>query len=133
MKIEIDIIPHAAQRYPTAGDWFLDDEGVLQIRASTMSDLRYTALVILHELVEVLVESIKQGGLSVPRWLVVQTDVFDKDYEAKRAKDDDFSEPGYQPDCPVYQGHMIASAVEHLVAMLLKIDFNAYQDAIASL
>jgi hypothetical protein len=133
MKINIEMIPHQLHRYSTVGDWWVDKEGTLRIRVSDMGNEQYSALVALHELVEVLVESIKHGSLAVPHWLVVQTDKFDEEYEAKRSKKDTSSEPGYQPDCPVYEGHMLASAVEHLAAMLLHIDYNAYQKAIADL
>ena len=134
MKINIDIIRHEQHRYETAGDWWLDEEGVLQVRVSQMEDSRYTALVALHEVVEVLVESIaRQGELKVRPSLVALTDAFDKRYEESRAEGDDYSEPGYDPDCPVYQGHMIASAVEHLAAMLMNVNYNHYQAAIFDL
>jgi len=136
MRIQIETIPHAQQRYNTAGDWWVDAEGVLQVRVSEMRDPRYAGLVAIHELVEVLTEGLKvsdDGTLKVPHWLVAQTDKYDETYEKQRHKGDDYSEPGYEPSCPVYQGHMIASAVEHLVAMLLHIDFNQYQKAMTKL
>jgi len=133
MKINIEVIPHSEQLYDTAGNWFLDDAGVLQIRISRMKDPVYTHLVALHELVEALVESMKFGDLVPPQWLILQTDQFDQTFEKQRHKNDYASEPGYSNGCPVYQGHMLASAVEHLAAMLLKIDYNDYQKAIGNL
>lgn len=133
MKINIEVIPHELQRYPTAGDWWTDAAGTLQIRASKMSDPRYSCLVILHELIEVFVESMKQGSLLPPEDLIATTDAFDQNYEDKRDPDDFNSEPGYDSSCPVYQGHMIASATEHLAAMVLAVDYNAYQTAITDL
>lgn len=135
MRINIEVIPHAQQRYRSAGDWWVDDEGVLQIRASAMKNPRYSNLVILHELIEVLVETIKrQDSLVPPKYLVNLTDKFDQLYEEKRPEDDNTSEPGYDNACPVYQGHMVASAVEHLAAMLMAaVDYNDYQAAIAAL
>jgi hypothetical protein len=134
MKINIEIIPHAAQRYSTVGDWWVDPDGTLQIRVSKLSDPEFSALVALHEVVEVLIEGIKrEGALAVPEELVRQTDGFDRAYEDRRAASDETSEPGYEYDCPVYQGHMVASAVEHLAAMVCGVNYNDYSEEITSL
>jgi hypothetical protein len=134
MKINIEVIPHKEHRYETVGDWWLDAEGVLQVRVSKMSDSRYSALVVIHELAEVLIESVKRTGqLVVPQSLVDETDKFDKAYEAAREPDNEEGEPGCEPTCPVYQGHMAASAIENIAAMLLGINYNEYADEIASL
>jgi len=133
MNIQIQIIPHNEHRYETVGDWWLDDDGTLQVRVSKLSDSRYEALVVIHELVEVLIESVKRTGkLEIPQKLVEETDMFDKRYEYGRAADDEESEPGCEPDCPVYQGHMAASAIENIVAMLLNVNYNDYADEIAA-
>ena len=134
MRINIETISHAQQRYPTVGDWWLDDAGVLQVRVSKMSNPRYGALIVIHELVEVLIESAKRtGSLNVPVRLVEETDAFDKHYEANRGSDNEEGEPGCEPDCPVYQGHMAASAIENIAAMLLGVNYNDYADEVASL
>lgn len=128
MKINIEFIPHRDQRYDTVGDWWLDDDDVLQIRASRM-DEPYSALVALHEIVEALVEGIRiTGDLRVTRRMVEATDQWDKHFGEFTQR-----EPGYAPACPVYRGHMIASAVEHMVAMLVEIDYNDYEAKIADL
>lgn len=129
IQIEIKIIPNAEQRVPGVGDWYVDDEGVLQIRVSETGNPQFNGLLVIHELVETLVESLKQGDLNVPRWLVVQTDKYDETFEKRRHKDDR-DEPGYEPSAPYYHGHMLASAVEHLIASLLRIDYNEYLHAI---
>lgn len=134
MRINIEIIPPEQQRYDTAGDWWVDENGVLQVRASEMKDPRYSNLIVIHELVEVLVETVKrQVDLVPPKHLILMTDRFDQAYEDDRSVDDDTSEPGYNPGCPVYEGHMIASAIEHLAAMLMTVDYNDYQKAISDL
>src|SRR5215469_2815879 len=113
MIINIHEIDHSEQRYPTVGDWWIGADGVLQVRVSKMSDPRYSALVAIHEIVEVLIEGTKCAGkLEVPRELVDETDKFDKVYEAARDSENEAGEPGCEPDCPVYQGHMAASAIE---------------------
>jgi hypothetical protein len=134
MKINIEIIPHEQQRYPTVGDWWVDPDGTLQIRASQLSESRYSALVALHELVEALIEGIKESDrLDVPPSLVAKADAWDKRYEERRPPDDKYSEPSAVPTCPVYEGHMAASAIEHVAAMLLGVDYNHYQTKIADL
>lgn len=134
MKINFEVIPHREQRYETCGDWWLDSEGTLQVRVSHLSDARYSRLIFIHELVEFLLESQKCGGdLNAMEQLVKETDAFDKAYEAKRRIDDDKSEPGCEPDCPVYQGHMAAAAIEQICAMILGVNYNEYTDEVAAL
>ena len=130
MKIQIELIPQSQHRYEgTVGDWWIDADGVLQIRASEMENRLHSTLVALHEVVEALVVGIqKTRQLSVPQWLVESVDVFDKQYI-----EDEEDEPGYSADAPYYEAHMIASTIEHLVAMLLKIDYNIYESAVDSI
>jgi len=134
MRINIEVIPHNEQSYETVGDWRIDEKGVLQIRVSRLSKAKYSALIAIHELVEVLIESVRRvGHLKVPPKLVEDTDLFDKNYEYSRPEDDEDSEPGAEPDCPVYQGHMAASAIEYIAAMILAINYNEYQKEIVGL
>lgn len=134
MRINIEVIDHSQQRYETVGDWYMDQDGWLQIRVSQLSNLKYSALVAIHELVEVLIEGVKRTGhLEVPAKLVEQTDMFDKRYEYTRTPDNEDGEPGAEPDCPVYQGHMAATAIEHMAAMILGVNYNEYEAEIASM
>lgn len=134
MKINIETIPHDKHRYSTCGDWWTDPDGTLQIRVSQLSDRRYEALVVIHELVEVLIEGTKRAGkLDVPHVFVREADDFDKAYERDRKPDDNESEPGCDLRAPYYQGHMAASAIENIAAMLLEVDYNDYAFEIASL
>ena len=133
MRIHFESIPHKEQRYETVGDWWLDAADVLQVRVSRMSDPRYERLIVIHEIVEFLLESQLRGGdIKAMRQLVVDTDIFDKAFEATREPDDDESEPGCEPDCPVYQGHMAAMAIEQVCAMILGVNYNAYADEVAA-
>lgn len=134
MDIHIEIIPHSQQRYPTVGDWWVDNQGIVQIRVSEMKAWCGNVLVAIHELVEVLIESAKRTStLRVPANLVKETDEFDKTYEANRTRDNKEGEPGLDPRCPVYQGHMAASAIEMIAAMILGVNYNDYVDEVASL
>lgn len=134
MKINVEIVPHNDQRYETCGDWFLDSDGVLQVRISKLSNPCYERLILIHEIVEFLLESQKRGGdLSAMEQLVKETDAFDKAYEAARPSDDNESEPGCEPQCPAYQGHMAASAIENIAAMILGVNYNKYAEEVGAL
>ena len=138
MKINFEVIPHNQMRYETCGDWWLDAEGVIQFRVSRMSNNRFSALVFIHEFVELMIELAKRSfgqleAREILKQLVARTDHFDKEYEKGRPADDDESEPGCEPRCPVYQGHMAASAIEHIAAMILGVNYNQYADEIAAM
>jgi len=125
VKINIEIIPHDQHRYPTVGDWWFEEDGTLQVRASEMSDPKYSWCVILHELIEVLLCHLK--GISTK-----EVDDFDKAYEAKRGEDD-VSEPGDDLRAPYHEEHVIASIAERAIAFSLGIDWNQYNDEIEAL
>lgn len=142
MDIHIEIIPHNNHRSvyinpvtgnsTTVGDWWVDEGGVIQVRASQMKNVLHSCLIVIHELTEVLLEGIKRSGhLHVPLTLVNDTDEFDKAHEARRPSE--MSDPGLEPDCPVYEGHMAASAIEMIAAMILRVNYNDYADEVASL
>lgn len=151
MKIDFQIIPHKRQRYETCGDWWVDTENVVQVRVSRLSDRKYEYLILIHELTEMFLELAKrrtktqrpnriaerpsheERELQELRLLAESTDRFDKRYEASRPPDDNESEPGCEPDCPVYQGHMAASAIENIAAMVLEVNYNRYAEEVGAL
>lgn len=101
MRIEIRTIPHSKQRYPTCGDYSLDEDGVLQVRVSNAKDWRSEAAVILHELVEYfLVRRSRVKLETIDQW--------DKDHA-------DAVEPGDVPDCPYARQHRFAENLERLL------------------
>jgi hypothetical protein len=145
LKFNYEVIPHNEQRYETVGDWYAEEwdfdgvkETVIQFRVSEMSNPHFELLVFIHEFVEFMIEfgvrrkyfTHEQPAIA---GLVAETDVFDQRYEAKRTPDDRTSEPGYVPTCPVYLGHMAASAIEHVAAMILGVNYNDYAKKVASL
>lgn len=151
MRLDIQIIDHNAQRYETCGDWWVDAEGVVQVRVSHLSDRKYEYLILIHELTEMFLELAKRRTkltrpnrivqppphevreLQELRLLTEETDRFDQRYEASRSADDNESEPGCEPDCPVYQGHMAASAIENIAAMVLEVNYNKYAEEVGAL
>jgi len=125
MNVNIKIIPHSKQRYPTCGDWFYDANSNLQIRVSEMSDGRYEQLVALHELVEA--ELCDQDGVD-------EADVtaFDVAFEKRRVAGND-DEPGDDPNAPYYKQHQMATAMEKLMAVTLGVNWQEYEKEINSL
>lgn len=119
MKITIETIPHADQRYPTVGDWTFDATGDLTIRVSDMGDWRKEACVAVHELIEVLI--CKQVG-------VTQADVdrFDMGHP-------ELDEPGNDSRAPYYEQHQVASGIEQILAKELELDWNEYNAATGAL
>lgn len=124
MKITIETIPHKEQRYPTVGDWYIED-GVIMIKVSSMDSWRYEALVAIHELVEIILcrgENISQE----------KVDEFDKAFEQNRMEGDE-SEPGESDGAPYRRQHRIASGVERIVAAELEVNWERYEKAINAL
>ena len=127
MNITIKTIPHREQRYDTAGYWWFDDEGDLQIRVSDAGHglwalnlgWRYEALIAFHELAEALL--CQARGITT-----AQVDTFDKDHPY-----DD--EPGALRNCPYRKEHFFATTVERLLAAELKVDWNDYDAVISEL
>lgn len=122
--VRIDFIEHADQRYPTVGDWFYGEE-TLYIRVSKMSDVRYMALVAIHELTETLIcgqQSITQE----------QVDEFDMNFEAQR-EEGNLEEPGRDQTAPYYDAHQFAERQEKELAEKLEVDWNTYENEVNSL
>ena len=127
MNITIKTIPHSEQRYDTAGDWWFDDDGDLQIRVSDVGHgpwapnlgWKFEALIAFHELAEALLCECR--GINTD-----EIDAFD------RAFDRD-GEPGDEPDSPYRNEHFFATTVERLLAAELKVDWLEYGKAIEEL
>src|SRR5690348_10139401 len=110
MNIIFRTIPHNEQRYETCGDWWwIKDD--LHIRVSKMSDWRYEALVLVHELVEVFL--CKHSGIKEEA-----IHDFDIEFEKRRAKSliPNYSEPGDNRFAPYEKEHCLATGVERILA-----------------
>jgi hypothetical protein len=126
-KVEISIIPHAEQRYPTVGDWKFEDD-TLKINISDMQNDNYHELVAIHEYIEAM-QCLKDG--------VSEEDVtkFDIEFEKWRAEEivDELAEPGDDINAPYYYQHQIATKIEQRLAATLGVDWNEYDMAIRNL
>ncbi len=106
-KIVIEIIPNSQQRYPTLGDYWIDENGDWQIRVSEMSDMRSVVAVALHELFEM-------GGVVHKGIPIESIDAFDIMFEKEReeGKHSQESEPGYDRRSPYWSDHFNAEMIE---------------------
>jgi len=130
--IRLEIIDHSSQRYDTCGDWTLDpwaDQGIgLNIKVSETGSSDMNFALFMHELNESLLYLYKNG---FSKAAVDAVDKFDMNFEENR--EDDTSEPGGDQDCPVYTEHMLAMAIEHMIAEQLNLDWNKYSQTITGL
>ena len=124
LKINFEVIPSSQQRYPTCGDYWLDEKGVWQFRVSRMGNLFYEILVLIHELTEwAMCEVIG----------IKETDImkFDEMFEKERAaglwKDE---EPGDDDRAPYRYQHQCATEVERLAARFFKVKWDIYATAV---
>lgn len=137
MKIVIETIPHAKQRYETCGDWYykrdpFSHEEVLHVRVSESGDWRTDALVAVHELVEVLL--CKQAGVTQE-----QADEFDKQFNEKafgRFSDGTLwagAEPGDEKDAPYRDQHCFAMSVERMLCAAMGYSWKEHEERIDAL
>lgn len=124
--INYRVIPHNQHRYPTIGDYWIDENGVWQIRVSMMLDWRHEFLVFFHECIEL-------AWCNYNNVSELAVKAFDEEYERNRRVDDTTSEPGDQPDAPYFMGHQLATMCEHVAAFILNVNWKHYTDELASL
>lgn len=125
MRVEIDVIPHEAQRYESCGDWVIKNPDTLYIAVSETGDRNYNALIMIHELIEAVLCRAK--GISVK-----DVDKFDMTYEANRVDGDD-SEPGDDSNAPYKRQHCIATGIERILAAELGVDWKTYEETLNAL
>lgn len=137
-RVEIESLPHYAQRYDTAGDWIYDDNRVLHILVSETGDWRCNLLVGIHELVEAVLCIYR--GIAQSR-----VDAFDQRFERARDVADSEgesmfnfdgevvsidAEPGDHPRAPYAAQHCIATAVERMLCVLLGMSWHYYDQRV---
>lgn len=126
MNIDLKVIPHERQAYPTCGNWYFRGE-TLVIRVSKMSDWRYELCVGVHEIVEALL--CKHAGISEKK-----VSEFDIRYEKDRARGKyGDQEPGNDPDAPYRTQHFTADIIERILAAALFIKWGEYNHEVGSL
>jgi hypothetical protein len=122
MKITIETIPHDQQRFPTwAGDWQIDQQGNIAIQVSELGDWRYEALVIHHELTEVLL--CKARGITTE-----MVDAFCATVTERRAAGT-VDETDHDKTSPSHREHLFAENLERMLAFELGVDWDEYGEA----
>jgi len=124
--MHIETIPHETQRYPTVGDYWLDEVGVEQIRVSEMMDWRYEVLVAVHEIVEMALT--RHRGIA-------EQDIteFDIKFEQDKEKGLIGGEAGDNVNAPYRKEHFFATNLERLLAGELDVnwfEYDRYVDAL---
>ena len=126
MRILIETLPHAEQRYDTCGDWVEQADGTWHIRVSELPKFKalfpekFAFLVAFHELVEMALCT--ASGVTAK-----EVDAFDLVYAGSR------EEPGDDEDAPYYDQHQLATGLERTMAALLGVDWTEYERAINQL
>jgi len=105
-KIVIETIPEDEQRYPTAGDYFINEKGDWQFRISDYSNPDFEFQVLLHELTEAYL--LWKKGVA---WTVI--DEWDMNHPNSM-------DPGMEEGSPYREEHMIANEVEKPFVRYLK-------------
>lgn len=117
MKINIETIPIEQMRYKSAGDYWWDEDGTLQIRVCKLSDPRYEEAIAIHELFEALL--CKNKGVTEE-----SITVFDIEFEKNIENED--KEPGDETNAPYRDEHNFATAVERMFIAAQGIPWNEY-------
>lgn len=114
-EIHIHALPYAQMRYPTFGDYqrFADDS--LEITVVKLPDWRHEFLIGLHELIEEAVT--RARGITEPEILA-----FDLAHL-------ELADPGMDTRAPYHKEHVLATAIEMMVAQALGVDWAAYERA----
>jgi hypothetical protein len=116
------VIPNSEMRNPNGiGDYWIDENGVLQIRTADLGDTQMNLLVLIHEMVEVSLT--EHRGIPEP-----DIQAFDLSFETARPREN-LEEPGDCKLAPYYREHQMASCVEKLVACFLQVNWKEYEAA----
>lgn len=131
LRVIITTNPHLKQRYNTIGDWTVQDDGTILIRVSKMpaitsrteakiSGRRQEFLIAIHELIEAFLCSERDITSAA-------VDEFDFKYNSNERMQDTSSEAGDHPDSPYRRQHCIATGIERMLAVLLRVDWHFYE------
>lgn len=124
-KIEVEFIDADKQRYPTAGDYW-EDEDTIYFKITKQENSDYEALILLHELIEYVLTT--KRGISEPS--ISQYDIDWNQTNEKGLCVGD--EPGNEPGCIYAKEHRFSENLERLMALELGVDWFKYNDSIIS-
>ena len=121
MKIEIKTILQGEQRYKTLGDYWIDENGVWQIRVSQMNNWVFEMAVIIHELWEMALCYYR----GIDEKYITE---FDKNFELER-KEGNTDEPGDSVFAPYNREHCSATGIERLFISETGKSWQEYEEA----
>ena len=99
------------------GDYWIDSNGVLQVRASKLPDNRMSILLLIHELIEVLAAEHK----GIPEPVTQAWDIaFEKRCPGSTAQ------AGDEDDCPIREQHLLAEGIERIMAVVFGVSWKQY-------
>lgn len=123
MNIQLRTIPQVEQRnVHDVGDWF-ERDGATHINASKLENPSYEFLILIHELIEWWICT--AWGISdeiVMAWDVAWAEAHPHPAPGVEA--------GNDPGAPYHWPHVAAGLVERFVAFVLRVDYQAYDEAI---
>jgi hypothetical protein len=128
LKINIEVIAHKDQRCGMTGNWWTDEDGIIQMRISRMGDIRYEMMHVVHE--------VKELAVSITDPVAMDdkiTDAYDDSFLEARAKSPDrpgYGEPGFGKGCPYGKGHHAGTADEMLLCAIYGINWNDYDQRV---
>lgn len=130
MKIHIETIPKSQDHhcgYLTCGDWWVDEDGTLQIRVTETGDDDSDTAVAIHELTEAK-DCIARG--------ITEKEVcaFDMQFEAERitGRHSEDAEPGDDPRSPYRESHQRANHVERAYCHARDLLWDDHERAVAT-
>lgn len=128
MNIFIKTIEHYEQEYPTVGNYWIDENGDMQIRVSNMNNETYEAMISIHEFIEfVLLRNRGVGADEITKFDLLFEQRIKNGLVSKNAQ------PGFAQDSPYLKEHTLAESVEMQMCALAGINWDKYNEKIASL
>jgi hypothetical protein len=120
-EIRFRAVERRKMRYPSAGDYFEDACGVAHIVVVKTNNWKYQALLFVHELVEYIL--VKAAEISIDT-----IDDFDINFEREREMGIHglHDEPGDALESPYHMQHSIATVVERMLAVILRVHWADY-------
>ena len=115
-------IPHDQHRYPTYGDYLIDNKGKSHFMISDIGNEDMEFLCLIHELIEEHLT--RRRGITEPT-----IKAFDEQFESDGRE----GEPGEAHDSPYRKEHIFAENIERLIALELGVDWAAYGEAVDGL
>ena len=128
MRIIIETLPVHHQRYTTAGDYYIDENGDWRINVSDLNNELYNVMIAVHEIVEFAL--LRHRNISDK-----DIDAYDLEWEERliKGKVGPESEPGFAADCPYIREHTMAMAIEMQMCAMAGVNWEEYNDTISAL